>query len=500
VAYYFREGEEEITMPLFGKKSKEKNGSQNSKEARAVELMTQLFPTCPICGENASYQSQFKLLKNTVSCQSCLAKWRSVSFYGDIEEPEILILDKPDKDKKAKAMKNKGYSIYFWQHFNVDEYNKSLERQVNKLVFNISYAIEKDKEYEEYLNTLRGLGANGVLLIGEIANGTLDISGRKSKERNLLTMGVLGDEHGKHALIRALQDESEEIRLAAVYSLIEYHKSTGDNEIVPELLRVLKEDRSALVRSKTAALLSKIKGNARIMHALVDAKQDKDRPYGELEAAGSWVDLISKAVRFEIPPSVSDQARWALDQLGVPFGIQIGISRLNDERYDWALRSFQREINRADLPNIYKQFNTPYLESKKCQKAIEVQKAKVEETPDDYQVWENLGVAYWISNQLDQAVECYKKALKIDPSNAELHQYLGILNISKDEFKKGIGILEKAVELDPKIAAAHGHLAYAYTKTGQYEKAEDSLEHAKKPGFLTNYKYIRELLESRSSE
>ncbi|MGD2144718.1 MAG: tetratricopeptide repeat protein [Anaerolineae bacterium] len=488
-------------MPLFGGRSEKDQGSENTEEARAVETMTRLFPTCPVCGEDAHYRVQLRLLGEHVNCDSCTAKWAlpGSTRLREGKRPDALTLLKPDKEQRARALKGKAYSVYFWQHCSVEEYDRSTERRVKRLAEGFQEAFVREEAHERPLENLRELGINGLLEVIDIATGSKK---SLSRERGgcLFALGVTGDKKGEQALIHVLGDEDEEMRIIAAYSLVQFHKTTGSYEAVPSLTDRLRNDRSALVRSRTAAFLSEIQGDERVIRALNEALEDRERPAGgESMAAGSWFELLSKAARLEVPPSVSDQAKWALEKLGYPAGdtFKEGIQAFQDGQYDEAIGKLQNAIEQGGsserIAQCHKILGNAYLKKASYGDAIECQKKATEIDPEDFQAWVNLGVAYRTANRLEEAEDCYNRALDIEPEYAKLHQSLGVLYILRDEPRRGVSALEEAVQLDPQLPAAHGNLALAYAKTGQFKRAKSSLTKSRRLGY-TNWKAIRRMI------
>jgi tetratricopeptide (TPR) repeat protein len=488
-------------MPLFGRRSREDQGSENVEEAQAEELMTRLLPTCPICGAKADYAVNLRFLGEHIQCKSCMAKWASPgSSLRDGKQPDRLTLIKLDQEKRARALKRAEYGLGFWRDFKLDTYARSTEREVKQLAEKIQTAFVNDADYEQPREELKELGINGLLEAIEIATG-----GKKSftreREGCLLALGLVGDKRGEQALVRALEDEDEEVRVVAAYSLVEFHKSTGSYDAVPSLTDRLEKDGSALVRSRIAVFLSEVEGDARVIQALRKAVDDKGRPAGgESMASGSWVELLSKAARYKIPPSVGDQAKWALEELGVATGnsFRQGIEAFKAGEYDEAISKLQRAIEVAGsderIGQCYKILGNAYLRKGSSKEAIECQKKAVEMDRDDTQAWVNLGVAYRQADRLDDAEQCYQRALDIEPEYAELHQSLGVLYILRDEPERGVRALERAVELDPELPGAHGNLALAYAKTGQFKRVNPSLTKARELGY-SNWRTIRRMID-----
>jgi len=498
-------------MRLFGRKRKKDQESENAEEARAAEIMARLLPTCPVCGADADYAIKLGLLSGDVECRSCRVKWSSPGrdLHGG-EAPDVLMLTKPDQEKRARALKGKKHPITYWQHCDVEAYDRSIEREAPRLAVRVLRALSREKDYEQPLEELRALGVNGLLEIIEIALG---MGSQQSSDRErqgcLVTLGMVGDEVAEQALIRALEDESKEVRITAVHALVEHHKRTGSYDAVPSLIDVLKNDKSALVRSQTAAYLGDIKGDDRIVEALRQALDDDQTPReswaweaGELPAT-SLAGMISQAVRSgpQVVPTTRDQARRALQELGheAGYSLEEGVEAFRDGQYDEAIDRLQEVVERGEsterVAQGYKLMGNAYLEKGDREKAIACQKKAIEVDEEDAQAWVNLGVAYRNADRLDDAEDCYKRALDLKPEYPKLYQSLGVLYMVKGEPDQSVEVLEEAVRLAPKMGSAHGNLAFAYARTGQPRKAQSSLARAKELGY-ENWKTIRKMINA----
>jgi tetratricopeptide (TPR) repeat protein len=497
---------EDDAVPLFGRKSRGDQGSEDVEEARAAELMSRLFPTCPICGAKADYDVNLRLLGEHIQCKSCTAKWASPgSSLREGKKPDRLTLIKFDKEKRARALKGEEYGLSFWQDFKLDTYARSIKREVKRLAEGIQSAFANDADYEEPLEELQQLGINGLLEAIEIATGG-KFSLSRQRAGCLLALGALGDKRGEEALVRALEDEDEEVRVVAAYSLVEFHKRTGSYDAVPSLTKRLENDGSALVRSRVAVFLSEVKGDERVIHALRRAVEDTGRPKGEESmASGSWVEFLSKAARHRIPPSVGDQAKWALEELGIWTGhsFKKGIKAFEAGQYDEAIAGLRKaiEVGGPDdqIGYCHKILGNAHLKKGSHREAIECQKKALEMDRADTQAWVNLGVTYRNADRLDDAEQCYQRALDIEPEYAKLHQSLGVLYILRGEPERGVRALERAIGLNPELPAAHGNLALAYAKTGQFKRARPSLMKARELGYA-KWKVIDRMISDLRQE
>ena len=82
--------------------------------------------------------------------------------------------------------------------------------------------------------------------------------------------------------------------------------------------------------------------------------------------------------------------------------------------------------------------------------------------------------------KLEKSMELLKRAIYEYPENAEAYYELGILYVHLNWYTEMELLFKKAVERNPDFKDAHLFLGYTYYKKGEYEKASDCFENAKK--------------------
>ncbi len=93
-------------------------------------------------------------------------------------------------------------------------------------------------------------------------------------------------------------------------------------------------------------------------------------------------------------------------------------------------------------------------------------------TPDDIDIYVNLGSAFYDKGDYDNALTVYRSALDLDPTNAKIHCNLGFLHWGKGDTDEAIKEYELAIEYDKTYDIAYNNLAVIYLDDlGRVQKA-----------------------------
>lgn len=91
--------------------------------------------------------------------------------------------------------------------------------------------------------------------------------------------------------------------------------------------------------------------------------------------------------------------------------------------------------------------------------------------PDNYQLYNNLGLIHGHLDEHEESLRCFETAIKMNGSEAFLYSNLAIQLKNKGDFEKSISVLDKALQLFP----ASEHLFFNYGavvhEMAQYEQA-----------------------------
>ncbi len=83
-------------------------------------------------------------------------------------------------------------------------------------------------------------------------------------------------------------------------------------------------------------------------------------------------------------------------------------------------------------------------------------------TPDDIDIYVNLGSAFYDKEDYDNALTTYRAALELDPVNAKIHCNLGFLHWGKGDTDEAIKEYELAIKYDPTYDVAYNNLGVIY--------------------------------------
>ena len=79
-------------------------------------------------------------------------------------------------------------------------------------------------------------------------------------------------------------------------------------------------------------------------------------------------------------------------------------------------------------------------------------------TPEDIDVYINLGSAFYDKEDIDNALAVYRNALELDPTNAKIHCNLGFLHWGRGDLDEAVNEYELALKYDPNYDIAYNNL------------------------------------------
>ncbi len=79
-------------------------------------------------------------------------------------------------------------------------------------------------------------------------------------------------------------------------------------------------------------------------------------------------------------------------------------------------------------------------------------------TPEDIDVYINLGSAFYDKEDIDNALAVYRNALELDPTNARIHCNLGFLHWGRGDLDEAVTEYELAIKYDPNYDIAYNNL------------------------------------------
>ena len=79
-------------------------------------------------------------------------------------------------------------------------------------------------------------------------------------------------------------------------------------------------------------------------------------------------------------------------------------------------------------------------------------------TPEDMDIYINLGSAFYDKEDVENALAVYRNALELDPTNARIHCNLGFLHWGRGDLNEAINEYELAIKYDPNYDIAYNNL------------------------------------------
>lgn len=83
-------------------------------------------------------------------------------------------------------------------------------------------------------------------------------------------------------------------------------------------------------------------------------------------------------------------------------------------------------------------------------------------TPEDIDIYVNLGSAFYDKEDYDNALSVYRRALELEPTNSKIHCNLGFLHWGKGDTDEAIKEYELAIEYDKSYDIAYNNLGVIY--------------------------------------
>jgi len=154
----------------------------------------------------------------------------------------------------------------------------------------------------------------------------------------------------------------------------------------------------------------------------------------------------------------------------------LGISYLNQEKYDDAVAEFRKalEIKPKHLPTIIN-LGLSYHHNYKYAEAEEVFKMALEIDPDEPYSHYNLGWIYREQGEYDKGVEEFEMAASIDSADPAVLYNLGMAYLKERKLEKAAEQFRRVIKSYPDSAPAYYSLGRVLTSMGKKDEARDAL-------------------------
>ena len=114
----------------------------------------------------------------------------------------------------------------------------------------------------------------------------------------------------------------------------------------------------------------------------------------------------------------------------------------------------------------------------RAQEAIRANQKAINLSPNDFEVYNNLGNAFKAIGKLDDAINSYNQAITIKQDYAEAHNNMAITYKELGEFTKAIRSFKQAITIKPDYAEAYNNLAFTLNENGKLEESEKNFQNA----------------------
>ena len=133
-----------------------------------------------------------------------------------------------------------------------------------------------------------------------------------------------------------------------------------------------------------------------------------------------------------------------------------------------------------------------YLRTMGFDEASSKLKTIIENSPDDYQALNRMGILHAKYVNIDEAMEWFKKAIKLNPAYVPAYSNIGNIYFFIKKFNDSIEAFGKALQLEPENHKNKINLARAYFEEGKLFKAKELYQDALKdaPGYAKLYGYL----------
>lgn len=135
--------------------------------------------------------------------------------------------------------------------------------------------------------------------------------------------------------------------------------------------------------------------------------------------------------------------------------------------FELAVKNYQTAItlnpNKRWTSVIAQTLGFVYQENKQdVDSAISAYQTAYMLTPDDIDIYINMGSAFYDKEDYDNALAIYRKALELDPDNAKIHCNLGFLYWGKGDTEQAMQEYELAIQNDKNYAIAYNNLGVIF--------------------------------------
>ena len=152
--------------------------------------------------------------------------------------------------------------------------------------------------------------------------------------------------------------------------------------------------------------------------------------------------------------------------------------------YETALKNYDVAIQLN--PNNFEAYNNrgvAYKNLGQYERAIQDYDKAIELNPNYDNAHNNRGNAYRLLKQYEQAIQDYGKAIELNPNNADAWNGRAITYFQLKKYEQALDDFNKVIELAPKFSTAYYNRGICYQRLGDNDKAQAEFSKAKELGY-----------------
>ena len=164
---------------------------------------------------------------------------------------------------------------------------------------------------------------------------------------------------------------------------------------------------------------------------------------------------------------------------------------------DAAITSYQSAyLQTPDDIDIYVNLGSAFYDKEDYENALTVYRNALDLEPKNAKIHCNLGFLYWGNGDLDEAIKEYELAIEYDNNYDIAYNNLGVIYLDDlGRVQKSIELFKKSIECNPNYALAHFNLARAITITGDKIEAAKLYQIAQDINKVTNEVDPQEIID-----
>ncbi|WP_448562459.1 tetratricopeptide repeat protein [Trichothermofontia sp.] len=120
-------------------------------------------------------------------------------------------------------------------------------------------------------------------------------------------------------------------------------------------------------------------------------------------------------------------------------------------------------------------------------------------TPDNPNLWRDIGMAYYLDQDYEAAISMLNRALALDPDQSLLHYNMGLVFEAIGDTQRAMAAYRQAIDLDRNNVLAHNNLGNLFMQAEQLDEAEVIFRRAiaSDPKFFGSYLNLGNILTLR---